>query len=168
MTKVRELTIEQAEAHLARQSELASRFYEFVYGVPLESTDEQYDNYMSDAYDILSTHPHLLPLNLREDKHDPENDTHDEEAPTDTYDPLHGNIAHLFASEITTEHSVLTIAVPVGTQLVEIEFPVAARVREASMVGTSIVLVIQPDGTTYSDESLTFTLLLSCSVKITA
>jgi hypothetical protein len=72
MTKVRELTLEQAEARLARQSELASRLYEFVYSVPLESDDEQYDNYMADADEILTSHPHLLPLNLRDDEDNPE------------------------------------------------------------------------------------------------
>jgi hypothetical protein len=91
----------------------------------------------------------------------------DEEANTETYDSLHGNIAYLFATEISTEHYALTIY-PAGRESqTVIEFPMASRVREASMVGTQIVLVIQPEGTTYSDECLTFTLPLSAVIKIT-
>ena len=72
MTKVRELTEKQMDARLGRQTDLAGRLYEFVYGVPLEVGDEQYDNYMSDALDILTIHPHLLPLDLRDDQDNPD------------------------------------------------------------------------------------------------
>jgi len=92
----------------------------------------------------------------------------EEEAETTGYDPLHGNIAVLFASEITTEHYVLSINLAVGSGIVTVDFPMPARVREASLVGLAdIVLVIQPDGTDYEDQSITFTLPLATSVKIT-
>jgi hypothetical protein len=82
--------------------------------------------------------------------------------------PIHGETTVLFASEVTSEHHVVAIAVPVNAgSYAAIEFPAEARVREASMVGTQIVLVIQPDGTTYEDQCLTFDLPLSAAVTIT-
>jgi hypothetical protein len=71
MTKVRELTEEQLEARDKRQLKLAMVLHTFVYG-ERNWTEEERENYLDDADAILISHPHLLPLNLRDDEDDPD------------------------------------------------------------------------------------------------
>jgi hypothetical protein len=65
--QVRVLTVEQLEQRDARQLELAKLLHSFVYGEDTDWDEETRSNYLSDADDILNTHPHLLPLPLRWD-----------------------------------------------------------------------------------------------------
>ena len=69
---VRELTASQQRELATMTRDLANTLYRFVYGGSLWKDDEQYENYIADAKEIIESHPHLLPLRLRADMEDPD------------------------------------------------------------------------------------------------